>query len=313
MIRLVMRRLLLAVPLVFIVSSLTFVLAELVPGDAASAILGTEATPEQVAALRSEYGLDAPFLVRYWDWLSSAVQGDLGRSIFTGVDVTSELNSRLAVTLSLTVGMGVVCLVVGVGLGVLGAVQRGWIGRCINALSLLGLALPSFWLGLLMIALFAVTLGWLPAVGYVNFADDPRAWALHLILPVAALALTGVTNMAKQTREAIKDTMEQPFVKGLVSSGLSSRSVLFKHVLRNASLPIASLLGYVIVTALAGSVFVEAVFVLPGLGSLAQQATTTSDLAALQGIAVYITILTVVVNLLTDVVSGWLNPKVRAV
>lgn len=311
MLYLVLRRLALSVPLLLAVTLLTFLLNSLAPGDLARTMMQGQGTEEQYQELRRDLGLDRPLLVQYGNWLAKAATGDLGRSYFTKEDVVSLLNDRIGVTVSLMAGVFVICLVAGLALGVTSALRGGWVGRAIDTLSLVGLTLPSFWVALVLIAVFAVWLRWLPATGYTPLAQDPMRWLVGLILPVLAVSLVSITTIAKQTRDAMNETMGRDFVRALRASGLSERSIVWKHALRNASLPVVTVLGIVMVNAITGTVFVERVFVLPGLGSLAVSAALTNDVALMQGATLYFTLLTVVINLIVDLSYGWLNPKVR--
>ena len=311
MFKVILHRLLLSVPLVVVVTLLTFVLNSLAPGDMAATILGADGTREQYEALRTELGLDRPLLVQYLGWLGNALQGDLGVSHFTKESVVSLLNPRLGVSVSIMAGVLVVCLSLGLLLGVASALKGGWVGRTIDAFSLVGLIFPSFWLALVLISVFAVTLRWLPATGYVFFSDSPRDWALSLVLPIFSVAMYSITSIAKQTRDAMHDVMGRDFIRALRACGLSERSVIWKHALRNAALPVVTVLGLVMIGAISGTVFVERVFVLPGLGSLAVSAALNKDILLLQGVTLYFTLMTVAINLMVDLSYGWLNPKVR--
>ncbi len=311
MLQVVLRRLLLSVPLVLVVTFLTFFLNSLAPGDLASTILGADGTREQYLALRAELGLDRPLILQYLGWAGNALRGDLGVSHFTQESVLSLVNGRLGVSLSIMAGVLVVCLVLGLLLGVASAFKGGWVGRAIDAFSLVGLIFPSFWLALVLISLFAVTLRWLPATGYVFFSDSPKDWALSLVLPIFSVAMYSITSIAKQTRDAMNDVMGRDFIRALRACGLSERSVIWKHALRNAALPVVTVLGLVMIGAISGTVFVERVFVLPGLGSLAVSAALNKDILLLQGVTLYFTLMTVAINLLVDLSYGWLNPKVR--
>jgi peptide/nickel transport system permease protein len=308
---LVLRRLALSVPLLLAVTLLTFLLNSLAPGDLARTMMQGQGTEEQYQELRHELGLDRSLLAQYGGWLASAASGDLGRSYFTKESVTSLLNDRIGVTVSLMAGVFVVCLVAGLALGVTSALRGGWVGRAIDTLSLVGLTLPSFWVALVLIAVFAVWLRWLPAIGYTPLVQNPLGWLTGLILPVFAVSLASITTIAKQTRDAMNETMGRDFVRALRASGLSERSIVWKHALRNASLPVVTVLGIVMVNAITGTVFVERAFVLPGLGSLAVSAALTHDVALMQGATLYFTLLTVAINLIVDLSYGWLNPKVR--
>jgi peptide/nickel transport system permease protein len=311
MLQVILRRLLMSVPLVFVVTFLTFFLNSLAPGDLASTILGADAPREQYLALRAEMGLDRPLVMQYLGWAGHALQGNLGVSYFTQESVLSLVNARLGVSLSIMAGVLVVCLSVGLLLGVASALKGGWVGRAIDAFSLVGLIFPSFWLALVLISVFAVTLRWFPATGYTMFSDSPKDWAMSLVLPIFSVAMYSITSIAKQTRDAMTDVMGRDFIRALRACGLPERSVIWKHALRNAALPVVTVLGLVMIGAISGTVFVERVFVLPGLGSLAVSAALNKDILLLQGVTLYFTLMTVAINLLVDLSYGWLNPKVR--
>jgi peptide/nickel transport system permease protein len=309
--RLIGHRVALSVPLVFVVSVLTFVLLALSPSNVATSILGQNAPTVAMAHLREQLGLNEPLYVRYWDWLSGAIHGDFGTSFLTGQGVMAAMLQRLPVTLSLIAGGLLLTSIIGVGLGVLAAVRRGVSARVVDVISLLGLALPAFWLALVFVAIFAVKWPLFPATGYVPFTDSPTGWARSLVLPVAVLAVGGVAGLAKQTRDAMLDALSRDFVVALRARGVPERSIILKHALRNAAIPVVTMIGLYFVYMLSGTVFVETVFALPGLGSLAVQATLQSDVPVVQGTAVCFALIVVFVNLLVDLVYGWLNPKAR--
>ncbi len=311
MLQVILRRLLMSVPLVFVVTFLTFFLNSLAPGDLASTILGVDGSREQYDALRAELGLDRPLVMQYLSWLWQALQGNLGVSFFTQESVVGLLSARMGVSVSIMMGVLLVCLSCGLLLGVASALKGGWVGRAIDAFSLLGLIFPSFWLALVLISVFAVTLRWLPATGYTLFSESPKDWALSLVLPIISVSMYSITSIAKQTRDAMNDVMGRDFIRALRACGLPERSVIWKHALRNAALPVVTVLGLVMVAAISGTVFVERVFVLPGLGSLAVSAALNKDILLLQGVTLYFTLMTVVINLMVDLSYGWLNPKVR--
>ena len=311
MVRLLLRRLAASVPLLLVVCSTTFFLAALIPGDLARTILGPNASQDQYLALRDQLGLNKPLTERYWAWLTDALHGNLGQSLFNQEPVTSLLDTRLPTTLSLVVGATILAAVLGVGLGIASARSAGMLGRVVDALALVGLALPNFFLGLLLVSWFAVSLQLLPATGYVPFTQSPGGWTKSLILPVVTLALPGVAVVAKQTRDSMKDVSRQPFVRTLRASGISRRSITFKHVLRSAAIPVVTVIGLVFVGALSGTVLVESVFAMPGLGGLAVQATANHDLPLIQGVVVYFTVIVIAVNVLVDIAYGALDPRVR--
>jgi peptide/nickel transport system permease protein len=308
-IKLVIRRLLLSVPLLFVVSVLTFGLVALTPGNPALQILGGSATPAEVAALDQQLGLNQPLLVQYWQWLDHVFHGSLGVSLYSSQTVTSDINSRIGVTLTIVIGAVLVSSLLGVALGVVSAVRGGWLGRLTDVVALIGFAVPNFWLGLILVTIFSVKLGLVPATGFVPFSTSPNGWLDSIILPVITLSAVGVTGVAKQTRDSLKDVLGQPFITALRAEGVPERSILLRHGLKNAALPVITMMGLFFVGMLSGAVIVEQVFNLPGVGSLAVSATSTHDLPVVQGVVLYFTVIVIVVNLILDVSYGLLNPK----
>lgn len=310
-VRVVARRALVSLPLLLIVSSVTFLLAALTPGDVTQTILGNNGTPEQRAQLRHALGLDQPLVQRYWNWLTGAVHGHFGASLFDGNAVSSLLSSRIGVTLSLVIATTFVAAVAGIALGTGGALRGGLLGKSIDLASLLGLALPNFWLGLMLISFFAVSVKLFPVSGYVSFGESPWNWFRSLVLPVLTLAAPGTAIIARQTRDAMRDALGQPFISTLRAAGVSQRSLVFRHALRNAAIPVTTVVGLIFIGALGGSVIVENVFALPGLGGAAVQAANSHDVPVIQGVAITFTILVIAVNLLLDLLYVWLDPRVR--
>ena len=310
--RVIVRRLLMAIPLLFVVSGLSFLLVSLTPGDAAREILGLNAPPGAYPKLRAALGLNLPLYTQYWHWVEHAVQGNFGTSLFTDQSVSSAISQRLPVTFSLMIGALVISTVVGVALGVFSAVRGGAVGRAVDGFSLVGFALPSFWVGAGLIAVFAVKLGWFPAIGYVSLGQSVSEWFKSLVLPWVALSLGGIAAISKQTREAMLEVLASEHVRMGWANGLSARSIFFKHALKNASLRVVTMIGLHAVGLLGGTVLVENVFALPGLGSLIVNASIQHDLPIVEGVAVYFTVLVVAINLLTDIAYSWLNPRVRA-
>lgn len=311
MIRFAFRRLLQAVPLLFVVSSLTFLLISFVPGSVAAALYGLSATQAQQARISRQLGFDKPIYVQYWHWLDQAVRGDLGRSLLNGQPVVSILNGRLEVTLTLVVATVLVVGFVGTGLGVLTALRGGFVARSVDRLSWIGQAVPNFWVSLLLVAIFAVSLRVLPAEGYVSFSASPLHWLKSLIMPVVALSLAPMAVVIKQTRTSLVDELSRDYIRTLRAAGISEVSVLLRHALRNAAAPTLTVLGLLFVGLLGGTVVVETVFGLPGLGSLAVSSVPDHDLPVIEGVVLYFTMLVIVVNFLLDVIYSILNPKVR--
>jgi peptide/nickel transport system permease protein len=311
LLRVLFRRLLLSAPLLFCVSGLSFFLLSLAPGDASETILGLGAAPDQYVKLRHQLGLDRPVYEQYWHWLRHAVTGDLGTTAGTTIPVTKLIDQRVPVTLSLVACTLFLVVVVGTTLGIFSAVHRAVAGRFVDALALLGFALPGFWVGALLIELFAVKLGLFPAIGYVPFTQSPAQWARSLVLPVIALGLGGIAAVAKQTREAMLDILDSEHIRMARATGFSARSIHFKYALKNAAPRIVTLVGLIFLGMLGGTILAEYVFALPGLGGLVATAALQHDLPLVQGIVVYFTVVVVIVNLVIDLAYTWLDPRVR--
>ena len=310
MLRLTLRRLALSIPLALVASMITFLLIPFLPGDAARALLGPNATGAQIAATREQLGLNLPVWEQYWNWLANALHGDLGTSLISRQPVTQILNARLEPSLSLIIGATVVASVVGIAMGVRAA-KRGFFGRFVDSTSILALAIPDFWLGLVLVVIFAVQLHWFPPTGYVPLTSNPLLWLQALVLPVITLALPALARVAKQTRDSMGTALDGTFVRTLRAASIPERSVFYRHALRNAAVPIITVIGLIFVGALSGTVAIETIFAIPGLGSAAVQATASRDLPVIQGIVVYFTLITIAVNLIVDLAYGYFNPRVR--
>ena len=313
----VARRVLIALPLLFVVSVLTFVLERLAPGNPVETILsnqafgGAGATKAEYVALAAKLGLNHPLWVQYWDWLRNAVQGNLGVSLFSGQAVTAAVESRLPVTLSLVIGGVLVSAIVGGAIGIVGAVRGNWTAKSLDALGLFGFAIPSFWLGLALIELLAVKVALFPATGYVSISTSVGGWARSLGLPVIALGVGGIAVVARQMRDAMTTVLQRDFIRNLRANGFNPWSIVLKHALKNAAAPVITVLGLLAVGLLSGSVVVESVFALPGLGGLAVQAATQHDTPTVQGVVLFMAIIVIAINLVLDIAYAWLNPKAR--
>jgi peptide/nickel transport system permease protein len=315
MIRAAARWLVSSLILLFAVTALTFLLSALAPGDAAKAILSgqsTSYTPQQYQHVRHELGIDRSLPVQYWHWLDGLFHGNLGTDLFSGQAITSALDQRLSASLSIIIATVVLSGIVGVSIGVVSVVRGGFVGRVLDGTSLLGLAAPNFWLALVLVELFAVQYPLFPATGYVSFGDDPAQWLRSLALPVVSLSIGASAFIARQTRDAMADVLARDFIVALRAHGLSLRSIVFKHALRNAAIPVVTLLGLMFISLLGGTVLIEGVFAIPGLGQEAVTASSAHNLPMIEGVAFYFTVVVIVVNLLVDLSYGWLNPTVRA-
>lgn len=311
MTRLVLKRLTTAIVLLLVVSVLSFVLISLTPGDEARAIVGLGGSQEQYLHVRAELGLDKSLPTQYWQWLTQAVHGNFGESLTTSEPVASSIQTRLGVTISLMVGSIVLSLVLGVLFGVISAVRGGVTGRLVDAFGVLGFAVPPFWLAAALITIFAVKLNWLPSTGYVSPSDSLAGWWQSLVLPVTALAIGGIAAIAKQARDGMLEALASEYIRAARASGIAQTSVIFRHALRGAALRVIAVTGWIAVSILGGAVFVENVFSIPGLGSLAVNAATQHDIPLIQGVVVCFTVIVVIINLGTDLVYTWLDPRVR--
>ncbi len=313
MTRLLLVRLGRMVPLLLLITLGAFSLVLLLPGDPAVTLAGDNPTPDQIERIREVMGLDRPIYAQFVDWLGGIVRGDFGESLYSGTGVTDLILQRIPVTAWLTVFAISIAIAVGVPAGIYAAARRGsWIDRALTVFMSVGITIPSFWLGLILITVFAVNLGVFPAGGYVPISDDAGEWFLRLVLPSVTLAATPAAELARHTRSAMIGVLEQDYVRTARSKGTRERVVLFKHALKNAASPVVTILSFQIAFLLGGSVIVEQIFGLPGMGSLAIQAVHEKDFPVLQGVVVVAALIVMIINLLTDALYGWLNPKVRA-
>lgn len=305
------RRLLSGVFLLFVISSLTYFLLFFSTSNLALNILGDLATAEQLAAKEAELGLDRPILERWSEWLLAAVQGDFGKSWFNNQPIVDSLTQRLPVTLTL-VGITIaLAAILATLLGMLAAVRGGWIDKVVQMLAVAGFAIPNFVVAILIVSVVAIQLKLLPATGWVPFELSPELWLKSLILPVLSLVLATVASSAQQIRSAIKTNLEKDWVRTLRARGLRESEILFKHVLRASAPAGLTVLSLQFVGMLGGTVIIEQIFALPGMGFLAVQSTSLGDTPVVMGVVVYTVIIVIIVNLLVDLANGWLNPKVR--
>lgn len=311
-VRVVGRRLVEAIPVLALVSVGMFLLMQLVPGDPATTLAGgPEASPERITELRDQLGLDDPLVVQYSRWAGGAIRGDFGTSISSRASVTTEIADRLPATLSLAFGASLVALVVGIGLGLTCGFRAGTkldsAGRVVASA---GVAIPSFWLGPLLVIVFAVQRDWLPASGYVSFTESPLEWVRTLVLPSVTLGLVLAAFLARQLRGALVEVLESNYVRTLWASGAGWWTVSI-HALRNAAIPAVTIFGMQVAALIGGTVIVEQIFSIPGLGSYMLRAVQANDLPVIQGAAMFFVVVQVTVSLLVDVAYGVLNPKVR--
>jgi len=306
------RRLSLAVPLMLVISLIVFVLGSLAPGSVAESMLGSRATPEAVQELNRQLGADRPLLVQYWSWLKNAATGDLGVSVVSGRPVTEIMAARLPVTLSLALGALLLVIALGATAGMLAAVRGGIVGRLVEVGAVLVRGLPSFWIAMIAAVILGVNLRWVPVSGYVPFGQSPTEWARSLVLPVAVLGFGEAALVAIVTRAEMLAAMRSDYVRSLRANGFPWKRIVFKHIAKNAAGPVLTMVSLVFVGLLGGTILMEQIFAMPGLGTQMVTSTSTHDLPVIQGLAVFYTAMVVVIFLLTDVVHGLLNPKVMA-
>lgn len=312
MLRLLGRRLAFTIPLLLVVTFLIYSLVVLVPGDPAVALAGANPTPEQIATVRQNLGLNDPFLVRYWGWLSNAFHGDLGTSLFTHVQVWDSIMTRLPVTLSLTFLAMLFAAIFGLALGLVAGLRPGsWIDRFATIFASIGIALPYFWVGMVLVLLFAINTRALPAVGFVGITDNPLQWFLHLLLPAFSLSLASMAVVARQTRASVVNVMSEDYIRTADAKGLSRMRVVGKHALKNASIPVVTSFGIEITRLIGGTVVIEQLFVLPGLGQLIYQSVFQRDFPTVQGVLLFVAVMVLLVNLIVDVSYGYFNPRIR--
>lgn len=312
MLSFVARRVASGVVMVVAISVIAYMLLYAGGGDIARQLLGQDASAEAVAQKAHELGLDQPLLVQFGNWVAGAVRGDFGASWFTSQPVSDAILSRLAVTLSLVFGATILVAIVSVVLGVVAATRGGGVvDTIVQIVSLIGTAIPNFLIALGLVLVFAINLGWFSPTGYVQATDSVVGWIGSITLPIIALSLGGIAAVTQQIRGSMLDSLRQDYVRTLRSRGISPRSVVLKHVLRNAGGPALAVLGVHFVGLLGGAVIIEQVFAIPGIGQVAVTATSQGDIPLVMGLVIATAIIVVLLNLVVDLLQGWLNPKVR--
>lgn len=312
----IIRRLLLILPIMLGVSFLTFALFRIIPGDAAILTLGFGSTPETVEALRQDLGLDRPWYEQYWDWLSGVFQGDLGRSLTESrLPVTTELEHRLPITAQLLIMTIVFSLILGIPPGVVSAIRPGtpidWLARFG---SVMWLSVPSFWLGIIIITFGLVWLGWTPPQfgrGYVPFMQDPWINLQQFFFPALVLSLAIAAAIMRLTRSSLLEVMRNDYIRTAWSKGLRERTVVIRHALRNALIPVTTVVGIQVGALIGGAVLVESVFALNGVGLYVLEAIVRRDFIVVQSLVLLFAAVYVIANLTVDVMYAWLDPRIR--
>jgi peptide/nickel transport system permease protein len=312
------RRILITVPLLLVISLAVFSLVLLLPGDPALTLAGgIHAKASSVAGIRRQLHLNEGFFAQYGVWLNNLVHGNLGHSLYSpasvpGSQVATEIRIRFPVTLSIAVGGMVTAVLLGLPTGILAGLRpRSWADRIVTAVSSLGVAMPDFWLAMLLVILLAIRTHLLQPLGYTPFATSPGSWFGHLLMPWLALGFGGAATVARQIRGSLIDTLDQDYMRTAVAKGLKPTTIIVKHALKNAISPVVTIVGIQFGYLLGGTFIIENIFSLPGIGVYMIQAIGTKDLPVVQGIALLTAVAFVVVNLVVDILYAYLNPKVR--
>ena len=308
----ILRRLLQAIPVVFLASVGVFLMLHLLPGDPALMISGGDASPQVIEAVREDLGLNKPLPDQYVIWIEHVLRGDLGKSILSKIPVSTLIAQRAPATLELAFAAEVLTILIGIPLGVLAAVkQRSKADWGITSFISLGLAVPNFWLGILLIILFAVMLGWMPPGGRGDFSRDPLMALKFIALPAITLALPAAMNLSRLTKASVLEVLYEDYVRTAWAKGLSGKKVVAGHVLRNSLIPVITAIGLEFGRLLGGAIVVESVFAWPGLGTLMLQSISNRDYVIVQAGLLLLVMVFIVVNLLTDITYGFLDPRIR--
>lgn len=309
--RMIRRRLLQIVPVVVLATFVVFSLMQLVPGDIAVTLAGENATDARIAQIRHNYGLDRPFVVQYADWLWNAVHLDLSRSYLSNEPVLDQILHRFPTSLLIVVCSLALSLLIGIPLGILAATRPGSkLDAAVTSFASLGVALPNFWLAMILVATFALSYNWFPATGSVALSDDPIRALRHAALPAFALAAGGIAEVVRQLRSALIEILSSQYVRTLRAKGLSPAAILWKHGLKNVSVTLLTVIGLLVNRLLGATVVVEAVFAIPGMGSLIVDAAIHKDFPVVQGVVLSMVVIVICMNLLIDILYTILDPRV---
>jgi peptide/nickel transport system permease protein len=305
-----------AIMIILLTSMIVFFVMRLLPGDPALLYVARNelvtATPQRIEEIRHRYGLDRPLWVQYVHWLGGVTEGDLGTSLLYRTRVVDEISNSLPKTLYLGSVAFILSIVIGIPLGIIAAVRRAkWQDTVATFLANLGITAPNFWVGVLLVLLFGLYLQWLPLFGYVSPFDDFGESLRHIIMPVICLQLYPMAAIARQTRSAMLEVIRQDYIRTAWSKGLAERQIIIKHAIRNAIIPVVTLIGLMVRVIFGGSVLIEKVFNIPGMGRLAVDALFSQDYAIVQGVILVTATAVVFSNLLVDISYGWINPQIR--
>lgn len=312
----IIRRLIQVLIMVFLTTVMVFLIMRLLPGDPVLVYISENqidnATPQQIEQIRHKFGLDKSITAQYFDWLGDLCQGDLGRSVINGTTVNEEIARSLPKTMYLGGSAFVLSIILGIPLGIISAIRRGkWEDTVATLVANLGITAPSFWVGIILILIFGYHLGWLPIQGWVSPTDNLGDAILHMIMPVICLTVYPMSAVARQTRSAMLEVIRQDYIRTAWSRGLDERQVIFKHAIRNAIIPVITLIGMNIRQIFGGQVLIESVFNIYGMGKLSVDALFSSDYAIVQGVILIMAIAVVLSSLIVDLSYGYIDPRIR--
>ena len=310
--RYVIKRILSTIPVLFLVSVLAFLFLHLIPGDPIRILVGVRGTPEQIAQLTKQFHLDKPLAVQYLIWIRDALTGDLGTSIRSNLPVAKLILSRLPVTASLATFAMLFALVIAVSAGVIASSKRNTVyDFIVMVFANLGVSIPQFLMGILLILFFALTLSLLPSIGYTKFLDSPFGYFKHIVMPSLALGVSIAASITRVTRSHMIEVLGKDYIKTARSKGVSEAKVIMKHALKNALLPVVTLAGMFYASTLGGTIIIEEIFALPGIGRLALQSIFNRDYPVVQGVVLFVAVINVSFNLAIDILYRFLNPKIE--
>jgi len=308
----ILRRILISIPTLILVSIFVFALQKLLPGDPILVMAGEDRDPEVIAMLRERYRMNEPIVMQYFYWAADVLRGDLGTSLRTNEPVLSLIASKLPVTIQLAIMSMLFAILIGIPAGILSAARKGtWVDWLANIIALSGLSIPNFWLGIMLILLVSVNLGWLPASGYESFFVDPWKSLQTMIMPAFVLGTALAATLMRHTRSAMLGVLQADYVRTARAKGLRGRIVILKHAFRNAVLPVVTLTALLFGELLAGAVLTEQIFTIPGFGKLIVDAVFNRDYAVVQGVVLCTAVGFILMNLIADVLYVILNPRLR--
>ena len=306
------KRIVQSVIVILIVTLMVFLLMQLVPGDPIVNFLGPNATEEQIAHYTELFGYDKPVLVQYWRWLSGLFHGEMGRSVAMQMEISDVIFTRLGITLSIVFPAFILAVILGIVLGIVAAKNRGKkIDTVISFFANIGMSMPMFWFGMLLIMFFALKLGVLPTSGFTSFKESPVEYIRHIILPMTVLAMGPLAQFTRQTRSSMLEVIRQDYVTTARAKGIGTRELTFRHQLRNALIPIVTVMGVTLGGMIGGTVLVESIFVVPGLGNLMITSIKGRDFMVVENGVLLISIAVAVCNLIVDIMYGIIDPRIR--